>query len=92
MPLVLRAYGPRGVVIAPTEKMHQGAYIKSYNPAAFGGLGDVEFTQDINEALVFQDDSEARDFLMQVPAERPLRADGRPNRPIRAFDIGKRYV
>ena len=62
-------------------------YVKSYDPNANDGQGDATFTADINEALKFKDIMEAWRFAMQVPAKKPWRADGKPNRPITAFTL-----
>lgn len=84
----IKAYGPVGIVIDSNNAgVIDGEYLKSYDPEAHDGLGDATFTQDKGKALVFVDNREAIAFVMKVPKARPLRADGRPNRPILVFSL-----
>lgn len=64
------------------------AWVKRYDPDAFDGGGDVEFTSDPAEALSFATVSEALTFWKQVSTVRPVREDGKPNRPLTAFTTG----
>jgi hypothetical protein len=63
------------------------AYLLSYDPDAFGGRGDVLFTPDKAKALRFADHVAVFECLRQQPRKRPLRPDGKPNRPITAFTL-----
>jgi hypothetical protein len=65
----------------------EGVYIKSYDPEAHNGGGDARYTHKLSEALKFKDFKEAYEFADRIPAARPLRADGKPNRPLRAFHL-----
>jgi hypothetical protein len=69
-----------------------GEYVKSYDPDAHNGRGDATFTKNIAEAMTFADMRSAAAFAMRVPAERPIRADGKPNRPLLAFTLDFKNV
>lgn len=84
MTVIIKAYGPFN--LHPTRQI-QGQFLKSYDPEAFSGLGDAVFTDRVQEALKFPNMDEALHFTLQVPWHRPIREDGRPNRPIRAFTL-----
>ena len=64
-----------------------GEYVKTYDPEAHNGRGAATFTKDVNEALKFSDFTEAMAFARKQPANRPFRADGKPNRPLTAFTL-----
>lgn len=57
-------------------------YIKSFDHDAFDGQGAGEFTFNIREALPFADTAEALMFWKKQSEVRPLRSDGKPNRPL----------
>jgi hypothetical protein len=84
MPYVLIATGPMGL---PPEHWVGPVYVKSYDPDAFDGRGDAMFTTEKQEAATFGTRADAMKFWLQVPASRPKRRDGRPNRPLTAFTI-----
>lgn len=84
--VVIKAYGPVGPVLVPNGAIC-GEYVKTYDPEAYGGLGCATFTDNVKEAMKFDTASDAKTFVSQVPANRPLRADGRPNRPLRCFTL-----
>jgi hypothetical protein len=64
-----------------------GAYLASYDPAGNNGHGDAAWTADPAGALVFSDMAAAAECYRAVPANRPLREDGKPNRPLTMFAI-----
>jgi hypothetical protein len=64
-----------------------GQYIKSFDPEAYDGRGDAEGTFDKREALTFTTGEDALNFWRQQSKTRPLREDGRPNRPLTAFTV-----
>lgn len=64
-----------------------GEYVKVYDPEAHDGRGFIEFTKNINEAITFNSNREAMDFYRQISTTRPLRQDGKPNRPLTAFSV-----
>lgn len=88
MTYVIKVYGPVGVVISqPDPEMIAGQYLSSYDPEAHDGQGDASFTNDRAKALEFETVEAALAFAHASPIKRPLRADGRPNRPLTAFHL-----
>jgi hypothetical protein len=71
----------------PNSPQVQGLYLKSYDPDAYEGRGDAEGTDDIEEALTFKTPEEALEFWQQPSTVKPLREDGKPNRPLTTFSI-----
>ncbi len=64
-----------------------GCYLRSYDPEGANGRGVAEFTPHLHLALVFDSVQEAVACWRQVPASRPLREDGQPNRPLTAMTM-----
>jgi hypothetical protein len=64
-----------------------GAYLRGYDPEAADGRGHADWSHDITEALVLPSLAEAHALWTAVPACRPVRDDGKPNRPLTAFSI-----
>lgn len=85
MKVALKFYGfaSRSIV----GKQFIGHYIKSVDIEAFNGKGMVSFTENINEALIFNNTDEALNFVRQEPKCKPLRADGKPNRPLTSANL-----
>jgi hypothetical protein len=83
-PYVIIASGP---VYLSLQEQIDGQYVESYDPEAFDGRGDAKFTRDRNRAKMFATHADAWAFWMQVPKSRPLRADGKANRPLTCFTI-----
>lgn len=67
-------------------------YVKAYDPEAYDGQGDVTFTLNPDEALTFATAEDAIVLWQKVPSCRPLRDDGRLNRPLMAFTIEIRHL
>lgn len=65
-----------------TSCPHEGWYVKSFDHEAYEGRGYAEFTQYQHEAMQFNDVSEAMEFWQRRAKCRPLRPDGKPNRPM----------
>lgn len=82
MPYVIIAHGP-----VSNPGLIEAEYLQHYNPSANHGRGDATFTNDQDKAMQFASVFDALQMIMQAPPERPLRADGQPNRPIRAFSL-----
>lgn len=61
-----------------------GQYLQSFDFEAHGGQGDIALTPDLSKARVFADFAEAAEFWRRSPVCKPLREDGRPNRPLTA--------
>lgn len=64
-----------------------GQYIKSFDVDAHDGQGFAIFTRDPREAIRFPNAYEAMKFWQRQSTVRPLRADGKPNRPMTASTI-----
>ena len=63
-----------------------GQYLESFDPDAYGGRGYVTWTPDLSKAMRFANEAEALGMLWRQPTVRPLRPDGKPNRPLAAYD------
>lgn len=66
---------------------YDGELLSRYEPEAHDGLGEIWSTREIADALKFADARTALDVLNKVSEIRPLREDGKPNRPIRRFTV-----
>ena len=62
-------------------------WLKALDVNAHRGQGSVATTTDRREALRFADMGEAFKCWKRQSTVAPLRADGRPNRPLTAFSI-----
>jgi hypothetical protein len=84
-----KRYTIRATSLGGSAVIQQGSlgYIYKYDPEAFGGRGDVEFTQKRKKAMTFGSHEEIHAFLHQQPKSRPLREDDLPNKPIFAFTL-----
>jgi hypothetical protein len=83
---VIQILAPVGVMLnggpAPA-----GSYVKSYSADGHEGLGDLEITMVASEALRFPTPAEAWRAWRQQSTVRPLRRDGRANRPLTAYTV-----
>lgn len=64
-----------------------GFYLASYDPDGNGGQGAAAWTDDPDLAMQFATMAEAHACYTAVPVCRPVRADGKPNRPLTAFSV-----
>jgi hypothetical protein len=64
-----------------------GQYLRSFDVEAFDGQGDASFTWRRAKAMRFADIGAATEAWKTQSKTRPLREDGRPNRPLTAFSI-----
>lgn len=87
MGIVMRCVGASDVHDAEGNLPPIGYFLKTYEPEAYDGRGLSDFTRKLDEAMVFPDVMTAVACWRQVPANRPLRADGRPNRPLTAMSM-----
>lgn len=65
----------------------KGNYLQAFDVDAFDGRGDATFTDDKAKALVFDSLAKAFETWKTQSTIRPLRPDGKPNRPLTAFTI-----
>jgi hypothetical protein len=64
-----------------------GQWIESFDFEAFGGQGFGSFTRDKRKAMQFADVGEAFAFWRTRSRRRPLRPDGKPNRPLTSTHV-----
>lgn len=83
--IVIRVLELAGHVIGPSDVA--SGYLKSFDPEAHDGQGDAVLTDEVSEAMKFDTFTEAYEFYHSVPMSRPIREDGRPNRPLTAFTV-----
>lgn len=69
-----------------------GQYLEFFDHEAFEGRGNIGLTPDIQRAKKFESMAEAHAFWSKSPECRPLRDDGRPNRPLTAANWEFRTV
>jgi hypothetical protein len=81
MGAVIKCWGPAHDLKEPIK----GEYLKSFDPEAHDGRGEALFTRHIKEAMVFTDAMEAIKLWQTQSVTRPLRDDGKKNRPLTAF-------
>lgn len=67
-------------------------YLESYDLEYADGVGAAWLTRDPDKALRFDDAKAAMDAVMSSPKSKPVRDDGEPNRPLRAFTINIQTV
>lgn len=64
-----------------------GQYLKSFDPDGDPERGLSVWTPDIQQAQRFKTAGEAFRFWKQVRKSEPVRPDGKPNRPLTAFNV-----
>ena len=62
-------------------------YLKSCDFDGMGGLGSVVFTNKREEAMRFESAEKALEYWRTPSKVVPIRPDGRPNRPLTAFNV-----
>jgi hypothetical protein len=65
----------------------EGEFVKTFDPDAFDGRGDLTTTPDLADALRFETSYAAMEFWRQQSMVAPIRMDGKPNRPLTAFTV-----
>ena len=69
----------------PTALDH--TWLREYDPDAHGGRGVIRGTKNRAEAMQFAEAGDAMKLWRAQSRVRPLRPDGRPNRPLTAYTI-----
>jgi hypothetical protein len=65
-----------------------GLYLKNFTPDAdLEGRGMIETCASVEDAKSFMTSSAALEFWRQQSRIRPLRPDGKPNRPLTAYTV-----
>ena len=64
-----------------------GMFVKSMDFEAHDGRGSISPTDDVEKAKHFISARQAYEYFNMVPANRPVRPDGKPNKPLTAFNL-----
>lgn len=83
----IRAYDDLGWLPDQQQPRIAGAFVADYDPEAHAGLGAITFTDNVADAIAFPTVHAALEFINQQPRSRPLRDDGKPNKPITSFHL-----
>jgi hypothetical protein len=67
--------------------MPESVYLKSYDIEAHNGRGSAEWTRDKDKAMQFVSLTHAASAWNTQSKIRPLRDDGKPNKPLTSFTI-----
>lgn len=70
-----------------TRSPFDGGFVKTFDPDAFNGRGDLDVVMKAKDARKFDTQVEALRFWQQQSTVKPTRADGKPNRPLTAFNV-----
>lgn len=79
----IRAYGFANGEPCP----HAGQWLAHFDHDAYEGLGYGEFTDVNAQALEFHSFEDALEFRNRQSTVRPVRPDGKPNRPLTALTL-----
>lgn len=66
---------------------NRAAWLKSFDPEAFGGGGAIDLTDDISDAMRFPTWVAVADMWRTQSKVRPLHENGKPNCPLAAYTI-----
>jgi hypothetical protein len=75
-----------GLANGRTVGVPVGSYLASC-PEGDNGNGVAEWTRDPSQAMTFASAEAATECYRAVPYNRPLRQDGKPNRPLTMFSV-----
>jgi hypothetical protein len=81
--VVIRALGFANGMPCP----HENEWLKNFDHEAFNGQGHGVFTDRIEHALRFAAKNAPLAFWNKQSTVRPLRPDGRPNKPLTALTV-----
>jgi hypothetical protein len=76
-----------GLADGRTKGVPVGSYLASYSPEGDNGNGVAQWTPDPAQAMTFATAEAATACYRAVPYNRPLRPDGKPNRPLTMFSV-----
>lgn len=62
-------------------------YLSLYDPEGLGGKGLIRMTPERAKAVRFRDLEHAMSAWRMTSRTRPLRPDGKPNRPLTAYSV-----
>lgn len=80
MPVIVQCMGSASGARLGVE----GQWLKGYDLERHGGIGWVDFTKDRAQAMRFDDLAAFHAVYKSSPKCKPIREDGRPNRPLTA--------
>jgi hypothetical protein len=66
---------------------HAGSYVLSYDADAESGRGRLTTTRDPGKAKTWPTSEDATKAWTVTSRTRPVRSDGRPNRPLTAWSV-----
>lgn len=97
IPPEVRDYRPNATRFAPAiievlglatgEPFAETQFVFSFDPDADNGRGNLVLTPSPREALSFPNARAALEFWRQTSTVRPVRDDGKPNRPLTAYTV-----
>jgi len=64
-----------------------GQWLKAHDPNMYDGRGWTQWTDDLRFARRFASTVEAHAFYVRQSTVKPLRADGKPNRPLCGYHV-----
>jgi hypothetical protein len=64
-----------------------GLYVSKFDPDAHQGRGEVRASRELKDALTFESHESAHTFWKQSSKVQPWRPDGKPNRPLTAYNV-----
>lgn len=64
-----------------------GSYIKNFDAEAYPARGSVLLTWEPEDAKRFSNQQQAFEFWQTQCKHEPVRPDGRPNRPLTAYNV-----
>ncbi len=77
--IICTAHGP--------ASEHDNRWLVEYDPDGHGGAGLIVSTRAMSNAYVFENARKALEAWRAVSTIRPLRFDGKPNRPLTAWTV-----
>jgi hypothetical protein len=69
------------------QDFETGDYLKRFDPEFANGRGAAWWTDDPAKAMRFEDSMAAFQFWKTQSTTRPIREDGKPNRPLTAHTV-----
>jgi hypothetical protein len=66
---------------------YEGMFLRDYDADARGGIGEVHWTSDLKRAKLFRRTQAMQTYLKQSWLHPVRITDGRPNRPLTAFNV-----
>ena len=70
----------------------KGQYVETFDHDAYNGQGYGTFTEDASSAMSFNSFSDAFEFWNMVSTVKPVREDGKPNKPMTAMSVAIKTV